>query len=121
MGRIAWAAFECSSLAAQMKDANEQERLFTLGHEQGKAFIEAVETQKVERKHIMEEVPIGLVLHLQGPTPDFMLGRIYESAQDEVLKDVLRTNGKLNSDEVQALIAQGKYNDQNCRILRSAN
>jgi hypothetical protein len=59
MGRVAWSAFECSSLAAQMKDQKEQERLFLLGYEQGKAFIEAAQTKKVERKDISEEVPIG--------------------------------------------------------------
>lgn len=119
MGRVAWAAFECSSLAAQMKDPKEQERLFLLGYEQGKKFIEAVQSKKVERKDISTEVPIGLVLLLQGPTPDFMLGRIYESAQDEALKDVLRTDGKLNADEIQAIIAQNKYTKQNCRLLKA--
>ena len=121
MGRVAWSAFACSSLAAQaqLEDQKEQERLFLLGYEQGKAFIEAAQAKKVERKDISEEVPIGLTLLLQGPTPDFMLGRVYESAQEEALKNVLRTNGNLNTDEVQASLARSAYTKQNCRLLRA--
>jgi hypothetical protein len=119
MGRVAWAAFGCSSLAAQMKEQKEQERLFLLGYEQGKVFIEAAQAKKVERKDISEEVPIGMTLLLQGPTPDFMLGRVYESAQEEALKSVLRTNGNLNTDEVQASLARSTYTKQNCRLVRA--
>ena len=119
MGRIAWSAFECSSLAAQMKDTKEQERLFMLGYDQGKRFIEAAQGGKIDRQDIRGEVPIGLTMLLQGPTPDFMLGRVYESTQDAALKDVLRTNGNLNSDDVQALLARNKYTEQNCRLLRA--
>lgn len=119
MGRVAWSAFACSSLAAHFKDQKEQERLFRLGYEQGKAFIEAAQAKKVDRKDISEEVPIGVTLLLQGPTPDFMLGRVYESAQEEALKGVFRTNEAFNTEEVQASLARSEFTKQNCRLLRA--
>lgn len=102
-----------------MKDREEQERLFLLGYERGKTFIEAVQTKKVDRKDISGEVPIGMMLLLQGSTPDFMLGLVYESAQENSLKDVLLSNGRLCSHEVQSLIAQRGGTGRNCRLLRA--
>jgi hypothetical protein len=120
MGRSLWSAFECSSLASQMKNQKEQERLFNFGYKNGLAFISALQAQKIERKHISEEVPIGVTFLLQGPTPDFILGRIFEAAQDEALKGILKTGDSMNSDDVQKLLAQSKYTKQNCRLLGGA-
>jgi hypothetical protein len=120
MGRTAWAAFECASLASQMKDQAEQERLFNIGYESGKKFLEALQSKKIEHKHISEEVPIGFTLLIAGPSNDFVLGRVFENAQDDALKDVLKSNGKLNSDDLQATLAQAKYTKQNCRLIRGS-
>jgi hypothetical protein len=120
MGRSLWSAFECSSLASQMKDPNEQERLFKFGYKSGLAFVSALQSQKIERKHISEEVPIGVMFLVQGPTPDFILGRIYEAAQDEAVKDVIKTGDQLNSADVQKMLAQSKFNRQNCRLIGGA-
>ncbi|WP_133155097.1 hypothetical protein [Kinneretia aquatilis] len=117
MGRSAWSAFECSSLASQMKDPQEQERLFNAGYKDGLAFITALQAQKIDRKDVSSEVPIGVRFLLQGPTPDFMLGRMYESAQDEALKDVTKTGQQLNSDDLQKTLAQSKYTKKNCRLV----
>ena len=117
MGRTAWASFECASLASQMKDRAEQERLFNVGYESGKKFLEALQSKKIERKHISEEVPIGFTLLIAGPSSDFVLGRVFENAQDDALKDVLKSNGQLNSDDLQATLAQSKYTKQNCRLI----
>lgn len=117
MGRSLWSAFECSSLASQMKNQKEQERLFNFGYKSGLAFISALQDQKIERKHLSEEVPIGVTFLLQGPTPDFILGRIFEAAQDEALKGILKTGDSMNPDDVQKLLAQNKYTKQNCRLL----
>ena len=120
MGRSTWSGFTCSVLAAQMKDAKEQERLFMFGYKQGQAFLAAIQSKKVDGKDISEEVPIGVTFLLQGPTAEFILGRIFEASQDEALKNVLKTAGQLNSVEVKMMLAQSEYSKQNCRLIGSA-
>jgi hypothetical protein len=116
MGRSVWSAFECSSLASTMRNPNEQERLFQLGYKNGLAFIAAIQAQKIEREHITEEVPIGVMFLLEGPTPDFILGRIYEAAQGDAHNGV----DLLGAANVQKTQAQGRYDKQNCRLLGDA-
>lgn len=117
MGRTMWSAFECSSLASTLKNPNEQERLFKLGYKNGQAFIAALGAQKIDRQHISEEVSIGVIFLLEGPTPDFILGRIYEVAQDNVLKGI----DLQGSSDMQKTQAQGKYTKRNCRLLGDAS
>lgn len=117
MGRTMWSAFECSSLASEMKSPNEQERLFSLGYKNGLTFIAALREQKIERGHLSSEVPFMALLLLEGPTPDFMLGRVFEFAQNEALNDVIKAGSRMNSGDVRKTLAQGKYDKQNCRLL----
>ena len=120
MGRSAMSAFICSTLSAHVRNAKEQERLFLYGYKQGLAFLSALQSQKIDRKDINEEVPVGVVFLLQGPTPDFILGRIFEASQEAALKNVLMTAGQMNSDDVQKLLAQSEYGKQNCRLIGGA-
>lgn len=118
MARVSWSAFECSSLASVMNDNKEQDRLFSLGYQQGKAFIEAIQKNQVELKDRNEQVPTGFLLLLQGPTPDFVLGRAFESAQENALKDVI-TPTSITSKDLQATLARSKFTKQNCSVLRA--
>ena len=59
LGRKVWAAFECAALAGIAGDADQQKRLFTLGYEQGKTFIEALRSGKIERQDLTHEVDNG--------------------------------------------------------------
>ena len=108
MGRVSWSAFECSSLASVMNEGKEQERLFALGYQQGKAFIDALQKNRIELKDRNEQVPSGFLLLLQGPTPDFVLGRVFESAQENALKDVF-TPDSITSKDLQATLARSKF------------
>lgn len=115
MGRAAWAAFECSSLADK---PNEQERLFHFGYEQGKKFIDAVQAKRITPEDLDSIVPSGVLMLAQGPTPDFILGRVFESAQHNALKDVITSDSVLDKDLRQTL-ASRKYTAANCEILGS--
>jgi hypothetical protein len=117
--RLSWSAFECSSLASVMSDQAEQERLFTLGYEQGKVFIQAARSNRIDQKDINNDVPSGFLMLMQGPTPDFVLGRVFESAQENALKDVI-TPSSVTNKELKVLLAQGKFSKQNCNVLRAA-
>lgn len=117
MAKATWSAFECSALAMKSKSVAEQERLFKFGYDQGQAFIAALQAGKIEQKDISETAPLMLLLLLQGPTPDFMLGRIFETAQDEVLKDVYYTGEEFNSEADQSSIAASKFSLKNCELI----
>ncbi|MNB77589.1 hypothetical protein PS726_01830 [Pseudomonas fluorescens] len=117
MATASWSAFECSSLASKAGKPKEQERLFLYGYEQGKTFISAVQAGKVEQKDLSSEAPWIMLLLLEGPSPDFMLGRIYESAQNSALKDVYKTGDQFNSDEEQIAIAANEFRKLNCQLI----
>jgi hypothetical protein len=119
MGREVWSAFGCASLASISGDSAEAERLFTFGHEQGKTFIGALNAQKIENEDISQQVPVGLVWLLRdgGPSEDFILGRVFENAQEDALEDVFKTNGEYNSDDMQKTIAKNNFVKQNCQLI----
>lgn len=117
MGLASWAAFECATLASHSKDAKAQERLFTHGYKLGQAFVSAARNGKIEAKDMSSKVPLGVVWLLEGPTTDFILGRIYENAQENSLKDVLKTDGIYNSNELQVSLARNKFRKSNCALL----
>jgi hypothetical protein len=114
MGRASWSAFGCSALA---DDPKEQERLFTFGYEQGLKFIAALQAKAIKEEDLQRAVPIGVSLVLQGPTPDFMLGRVFESAVADALKEVFPTDGRINSKEEQKALKASKFQDANCSLL----
>ena len=117
MGKATWSAFECSVLAEKSKDPKEQERLFKYGYAQGLKFIEAIQKNKVKKEDLSNDAPLMMLLLLQGPTPDFMLGRVFEGALDSALEDVYKTGDQFNSDEIQETIAKNKYWEQNCQLV----
>jgi len=104
-------------LAEKSKNPKEQERLFKYGYAQGLKFINAIQSEKVKREDISKSVPMMILLLLQGPTPDFMLGRVFESALDSALDDVFKTAEQFNSDEMQETIAKNKFWKQNCQLI----
>lgn len=117
MGKAAWSAFECSALADKSKNPKEQERLFKYGYAQGLKFIEAIQTEKVKRENLSKGAPLMMLLLLQGPTPDFMLGRVFEGTLDSALEDVYKTGEHFNSDEMQETVAKNKFWKQNCQLI----
>ncbi len=113
----AWSAFECSALASMNKDTAEQERLFLFGLDQGRKFIAAYQARKIKQEHLSNAAPWGFLVLLQGPTPDFMLGRIFESAQENALEDIFKTGDEFNPDEVQRILARSKFSKLNCQLI----
>jgi hypothetical protein len=119
MGAETWAAFSCVALAAEAKNTAEQERLFMLGYDKGKRFIEALNAGRIRREDVDSNVPVGLVLNLQGPTPDFMLGRIYEAAARNALDSLYRQKSDAAVFEAfRKSVAESVMYRQNCRLLR---
>lgn len=117
MGREVWSAFSCGAWASINNQTDDQERLFLFGYDSGTQFLDALRAEKIEQGDLNSEVPIGVNLVLQGPTSEFILGRIFDSAQTEALSDVYKTGESDNSEEMQKIIAGNKYRDGNCQLL----
>ena len=58
-----------------------------------------------------------MLLLLQGPTPDFMLGRVYEGAMDSALKNVYKTGETFNTEGIQESIAKNEFWKRNCKLI----
>ncbi len=117
LSRTSWSAFECSALASKIGNTEQQQKLFLYGYETGISFIEALRDGRIEREDISRETPLIMMMLLQGPSPDFMLGRVFEAAMEAAFEGVYETNGNSNDDEVQAMLAESKYQEQNCNLL----
>lgn len=117
MGREVWSAFECSAWASTTNDSKEAERLFMFGYKQGQKFLGALKAEKITQEDISQEVPVGVTWLLEGPTEEFILGRILENAQEEALSEVFKTGNEFNSEELQKSIAGNKFRDGNCQLI----
>jgi hypothetical protein len=113
MGRKLYAAFVCAALTDVTGEANEKNRLFNIGYEQGKIFINAVQSGKIQADDFNNQVPIAVTFLLKGPSVDFILGRIFEAAIDDATKDVFDIHDK----EAQKIFAQSKYTKMNCGLM----
>jgi hypothetical protein len=120
MGKKLWAAFTCSALADAAGNAKERQRLFSIGYEQGKMFLDAIKAGKIDNQDFDNNVPFVVTLMLHGslslrgpPSADFILGRIFEAAIDEATKQPLAASDK-NAREI---IANQNYANMNCSLL----
>lgn len=127
-GLLAWSAFECSMYASLAQEPqSEFARLFSLGYEGGKRFLEGVLSKEISEDSVSKKVPIGLIWNAQGPTVDFRLGRIYEVSTQEAYDRVVKhdPNGldlavaQWRTDkELKKSIAAREYRDRNCALLK---
>ncbi|RDH81053.1 MAG: hypothetical protein DIZ80_13105 [endosymbiont of Galathealinum brachiosum] len=90
LGNVIWSAFVCSEYAGIYGNRNEQKRLFEVGFQVGREFINGIKNKTIPDSEA-ENTPIGILMRLSGPTTDFAIGRIFEgasgSAHDKVTKE----------------------------------
>lgn len=114
-----------SSLAG---DEKEFARLFSLGYDSGKRVLEAVLLKKeIPESDLRKTAPMGFMMHAQGPTVDFRVGRIYEAssqyAHDKIVKhdenglDLPVREWRMDKD-LQKSMASNEYRRQNCALLK---
>lgn len=116
-GQAMWSAFVCSALASASGNPKEEERLFLYGYNEGKELIEAMKANKIKDEDISNETPVAVLTRLQGPTTDFMLGRIFEASQESALEDVFKTGEHYNSKKDRQIIAENKFLEKNCKLI----
>lgn len=116
MGATAWAAFQCSTLVDKTERVEERQELFDLGYVNGKAFIEAWQSGKIEAEHVYRRVPFSVLDRLeplaspQLPTADFALGAIWEAAARSVLDLIEESAAPI-------IFAKSEYSQRNCSSL----
>lgn len=125
-GLTTWSAFSCATFASLAGDDNEQKRLFNVGYEAGSQFVGGLKdgtTGQADR----ENTPVAVLLLLSGPSTDFVVGRIFEAATGHAFDAVVKQDAQglsiLDSSrwaqgELRTSIAQNKYRDSNCALLR---
>jgi hypothetical protein len=125
--RIMWSAFQCGIFAEMAGDTQEQQRLFLVGIKAGRQFIAAIQRGQISSDALNTEVPIGVLMLLGGPSVDFMIGRIAESATKDafdaiVSKDEngmpLQWTDRIRDEEHRKIKAQNRYLKSNCALIR---
>ncbi|MDC1165928.1 hypothetical protein OAT39_03325 [Candidatus Thioglobus sp.] len=116
MGKQALSAFECSHLAALSQDSlinNKKEvaRLFLYGYKTGKEFLKAIESDKNKSDKFRHTPMIFIMIIQEGQSSDFMLGRLYEWSQSEVIKK------NPNSYKDEGYGASLMFQNKNCSLI----
>jgi len=123
---VMWSAFSCATYAELSGDESEQKRLFNLGYAAGAKFLDGINSQTIPEAE-RREAPIGVLLRLGGPSIDFMLGRIFEGANEDAFDRGVKedSNGLplLNpSDwadgELRIAKARNKFRGSNCALIQ---
>lgn len=123
---VMWTAFECATYADMSGDPARQGALFERGMAAGKQFFVAVEAGTITEEEHREHVPYILPMIAQGPSVDFVLGRIFESTMNSAYDDVVKEDIDglplpmeewINDDELKTSRAQLLYQRSNCALF----
>ena len=106
---LALSAFECSIVST---DPKENERLFALGLSAGRQFLQFAQSVEDAHGKVLAQ-KIAVLWNLKpGPTPDFVLGRIYDGFTVEIYRDYATMDQKQFDMKRDAL-----YRTKNCALL----
>lgn len=121
-----WTAFVCATYAEMSGDREQQSALFERGMTAGKQFFSSVEAGSISEEEYRKNVPVIVSLLAAGPSVDFVMGRIYESAMNSAYDDVVREDmvgrplpiDEWNMDEeLKKVRAKLLYQRGNCRLF----
>ncbi len=126
LGRLMWSAFSCATYAELSGSKDEQARLFLIGYNAGKAFLEGVKNGTISEAQA-QKAPIGVLMNLGGPSIDFMVGAIFKSSSNNAYDSVVKKNeyGVLlepskwvTDDKLKNARAENKYHNSNCELIQ---
>ena len=108
-------AFRCSTYASMFHDQKEQARLFQIGLQAARDFVEGMKSRK---ESPMSEVPTLM----PGASTDFLVGMMYgeqyTKAEDEIEKYRDEQQRERRLDASQAKIeAEAAYRKSNCSLI----
>lgn len=114
-----FAAFQCSIAARDANKHDARKRLFTLGLESGKVFLEALQQGKIDKKDVGNTVAMGVLASLAGPSNDFIMGRLWESAIKNYYDKSTENCERCSFDEeLKVMKGNSYYRDKNCEFLK---
>ena len=120
LGHVMWSAFECSAYAELAEEKTEQERLYLVGLNAGRTFVEAMKAGQIPEQAVNHYVPISVLQRLKGPSNDIVIGKILAaatgSARDEVVKSSSGIWGRWGTTQKQE--ARFAYTYHNCILIR---
>jgi len=117
LGHVMWSAFGCSKYAELADDKNEQERLYLVGLNAGRTFLDAMKAGQLTQQALNESVPINVLQRLEGLSTEAVIGKIHaaatSSANDEIVKRKTGIWGPTQKQE-----AHFAYTYHNCVLIR---
>jgi hypothetical protein len=125
LGRVAWSAFQCHQWAASSGSEADAERLFGVGLDAARRFIDGLKSGLIDREEANQFTPIGIGMVAQGPSTDFIVGRIYSFATEEAHDDLVKereglpqsTQNWITDPELIKTMALNKYQNANCDLI----
>jgi len=115
LGAKLWSAFLCSQYADGAWNEKERDRLLALGLNAGREFVGAYLRNEIQYKQMIEEVPFHVTTQLKGPSVDFILGKIYQSASEWAMMQ--RIADKVDIKYTKQWSEQ-KFKTSNCSFLQ---
>ena len=90
LGNVMWSAFQCSAFAELAEEKNEQERLYLVGLNAGRTFLEAMKAGQISQQALNEAVPINVLQRLEGPDNEFVIGKIHAAATSRAYDRIVK-------------------------------
>jgi hypothetical protein len=117
LGRIMWSAFQCSAFAELSEYKSEQERLYLVGLNAGRAFLEAMKAGQISEQAAKDNVPINVLQRLEGPSNDSVISKIYAAATGDAYHDIVKKK-RSKWGPTQKQDARFAYTYQSCVLIR---
>jgi hypothetical protein len=114
-----WSAFECATYAELSGNVEERARLFQVGYDAGRSFLTGIQDRTISEAET-QKAPFGVLLVLGGPSVNFMVGRVFESATRCANDAVSREDPSkwVPDNELRANIASIKFRRSNCELIQ---
>lgn len=100
---------------------------FNQGYASGSQFVAAARAGQIDQTDFDSTVPVYISMSLQGPSDDFVLGRLYEMTTEEAYAKIV-TRGKdgvplhpsdyVMDSAIQSVMAGDLVRSSNCTALR---
>jgi hypothetical protein len=84
--------WQCYTWASMHDNTAAVERHFVAGLEAGNVFMDAAIAGMITPEEARANVPVMVSLTMQGPTKDFILGRLFESIQGDAYDEITAEN-----------------------------
>jgi hypothetical protein len=118
------ASFECYIYAGMSQKKEEAKRLFELGLEAARSFVDALRHREFSDALIHKYVPLDVITRVQGPSTDFIVGRIFEGTSNRAFDKVTKGGGvgsqqKLVEDPSERkMVAEAEFGRANCALVK---